>query len=49
MNVVLDNATEIHVRKGTSTSLGRILLKGDTISLMMEAPGQTSMVVEDDD
>lgn len=38
MNMVLDDAVEVHVKKDTRTPVGRILLKGDTISLIMEAP-----------
>ncbi|PIA18724.1 LSM-domain-containing protein [Coemansia reversa NRRL 1564] len=37
MNVVLGEAKEIHVKKGTETELGRILLKGDNITLIHEA------------
>eukprot|EP00700_Malawimonas_jakobiformis_P001793 EC722407.1.p2 GENE.EC722407.1~~EC722407.1.p2 ORF type:complete len:94 (+),score=22.65 EC722407.1:96-377(+) len=35
MNVVLDNAEEVHLKKKTRKPLGRILLKGDNITLMM--------------
>ncbi|KAF3335611.1 Small nuclear ribonucleoprotein E [Carex littledalei] len=35
MNLVLDDADEINVKKNTRKSLGRILLKGDNITLMM--------------
>uniref|UniRef100_A0A0E0GTP6 Small nuclear ribonucleoprotein E n=2 Tax=Oryza TaxID=4527 RepID=A0A0E0GTP6_ORYNI len=35
MNLVLDDAEEINVKKDTRKSLGRILLKGDNITLMM--------------
>ena len=35
MNLVLDNAVEI--RKETRTDLGRLLLKGDNISLIAKA------------
>mmetsp|Transcript_7937 Transcript_7937/g.15950 ORF Transcript_7937/g.15950 Transcript_7937/m.15950 type:complete len:88 (+) Transcript_7937:147-410(+) len=37
MNVTLDGAVEIDVKKGTREELGRIMLKGDTITLMQEA------------
>ncbi|KAJ2804546.1 hypothetical protein H4R21_001601 [Coemansia helicoidea] len=40
MNVVLDDAQEIHVKKGTKTPLGRIMLKGDNITLIHELDGQ---------
>jgi len=35
MNLVLDDAEEISVKKGTRKNIGRILLKGDNITLMM--------------
>ncbi|KAG8046486.1 hypothetical protein GUJ93_ZPchr0008g11564 [Zizania palustris] len=35
MNLVLDDAEEINVKKDTRKQLGRILLKGDNITLMM--------------
>ncbi|KAL2941459.1 putative small nuclear ribonucleoprotein E [Bienertia sinuspersici] len=35
MNLVLDDAEEVNVKKKTRKSLGRILLKGDNITLMM--------------
>ncbi|KAF3795821.1 Small nuclear ribonucleoprotein E [Nymphaea thermarum] len=35
MNLVLDDAEEVNVKKKTRKSLGRILLKGDSITLMM--------------
>mmetsp|Transcript_34706 Transcript_34706/g.59650 ORF Transcript_34706/g.59650 Transcript_34706/m.59650 type:complete len:90 (+) Transcript_34706:188-457(+) len=34
MNLVLDEATEIDEKKETREDIGRILLKGDTITLM---------------
>ncbi|CAO2205730.1 unnamed protein product, partial [Urochloa humidicola] len=37
MNLVLDDAEEINVKKNTRKSLGRILLKGDNITLMMNS------------
>jgi small nuclear ribonucleoprotein (snRNP)-like protein len=37
MNMVLDDAAEIDATKKTTKSLGRILLKGDTIALMQTA------------
>ena len=36
MNVVLDDAEELDVKKQARKTLGRILLKGDTITLMMD-------------
>ncbi|KAJ7962704.1 Small nuclear ribonucleoprotein E [Quillaja saponaria] len=35
MNLVLDDAEEVSVKKKSRKSLGRILLKGDNITLMM--------------
>lgn len=40
MNLVLDEAEEIGVKKGTRRSLGRILLKGDSITLIQAAESQ---------
>jgi small nuclear ribonucleoprotein E len=37
MNVTLDDAKEIDVKTGESEDIGRILLKGDTITLIQEA------------
>jgi small nuclear ribonucleoprotein E len=38
MNLVMDDCEEIRVKKNTRTHIGRILLKGDNISLMSQAP-----------
>jgi len=37
MNLVMDNAEEVNKKKGSRKPIGRILLKGDNISLMMAA------------
>ena len=37
MNLVLDEAEEVDVKTKESKEIGRILLKGDTITLMQEA------------
>eukprot|EP00871_Galdieria_phlegrea_P003126 jgi/Galph1/3814/GphlegSOOS_G2495.1 len=37
MNLVLDEAAEINLKKKTKVNLGRILLKGDTITLIQPA------------
>lgn len=37
MNLVLDAACELSRKKGTRRELGRILLKGDNIALLMPA------------
>lgn len=41
MNLVLDDAEELDVKNLKRTALGRILLKGDTITLMMSVDGST--------
>lgn len=38
MNLVLDDASEISVKKQTKRKLGRTLLKGDSITLIQAAP-----------
>ena len=38
MNVVLDNAAEVNVKKGTTKPVGRIMLKGDNITLLRALP-----------
>ncbi|ERN14795.1 small nuclear ribonucleoprotein E [Amborella trichopoda] len=35
MNLVLDDADELNIKRNTRKPLGRILLKGDNITLMM--------------
>jgi|TARA_B110000208_G_scaffold316_1_gene389 small nuclear ribonucleoprotein E len=37
MNLTLDNAEEVNVKLSERKPLGRILLKGDSITLMMDA------------
>lgn len=39
MNVVLDDAEEVDTRKKTRKPLGRVMLKGDNITLICAAPG----------
>lgn len=41
MNMVLDNAEEIYLKKKTRKSIGRILLKGENITLIINT-GQTA-------
>jgi small nuclear ribonucleoprotein E len=41
MNLVLDDAEELDVKKKVSKSLGRILLKGDNITMLLNAPGSS--------
>jgi small nuclear ribonucleoprotein E len=38
MNVVLDDAEEVDVKTKKKTFVGRIMLKGDCITLIQEAP-----------
>ncbi|KAI8923297.1 hypothetical protein BC831DRAFT_471940 [Entophlyctis helioformis] len=38
MNLVVDDAEEVSAKKQTRKSLGRILLKGDNITLLCNAP-----------
>lgn len=35
MNIVLDNAEEVYKKKGTRKAVGRILLKGDNIAVIL--------------
>ena len=34
MNVVLENATEVYLKKGTRREVGRMMLRGDNIALI---------------
>ena len=36
MNLVLDDAAEVHLKKSTRKSLGRIMLKGDNITVIQQ-------------
>lgn len=36
MNIVLDNASEVNVKTGETTKLGRLMLKGENICLIMD-------------
>ena len=36
MNLTLDEAKEVDLKKGTSEDLGKILLKGDSITLLQK-------------
>ena len=44
MNLVLDGAEEVNVKTGTKKALGRILLKGDNITLIqnVKAAGESA-------
>jgi small nuclear ribonucleoprotein E len=37
MNLVLDDATELNMKTLTRKPLGRVMMKGDNITLMMNA------------
>lgn len=39
MNLVLDECEEFNTKKGTRSHLGRVMLKGDNISLVRAADG----------
>merc|ERR1711872_473743 len=44
MNVMLEQAEEVHMKKGTRKPIGRILLKGDNITLIQNTqPDGTNM------
>merc|ERR1712119_111659 len=36
MNLVLEDAAEVHIKRNTERKLGRIMLKGDNISVIQE-------------
>ena len=37
MNLVLDDASEVHLKRGTMKKIGRIMLKGDTVTAIQQA------------
>lgn len=39
-NLVLDDVEEVNVKSGRRVALGRILQKGDTVTLICPAPAQ---------
>ena len=39
MNIVLDDSEELHLKTGNRKSLGRIMLKGDNITLIQQVGG----------
>ena len=41
MNLVLDEAVERHMKRGTEKELGRIMLKGDNITLIQSLDGRS--------
>lgn len=43
MNLVLEDASEVHTKRLTRKRLGRIMLKGDSIALVQSHPGPTSL------
>ncbi|KAB7504938.1 putative small nuclear ribonucleoprotein E [Armadillidium nasatum] len=42
MNVMLDEAEEVHMKKHTRKPIGRILLKGDNITLIQNTKPETA-------
>ena len=42
MNLVLDEACEVHIKNGTKKQVGRIMLKGDNITLIQSADGKSA-------
>ena len=38
MNLTLDSAVEINTKTGERTEVGRLLLKGECVTLLQEAP-----------
>ncbi|KAK2715454.1 probable small nuclear ribonucleoprotein E [Artemia franciscana] len=43
MNLVLDEAEEVQIKSGERRKIGRILLKGDNISLIQNVGGEESV------
>ena len=41
MNLVLDDAEEVHIKRGERKSVGRILIKGDNITLIQNVSPQS--------
>eukprot|EP00095_Tigriopus_kingsejongensis_P002235 maker-scaffold133_size323035-snap-gene-1.11 protein:Tk02235 transcript:maker-scaffold133_size323035-snap-gene-1.11-mRNA-1 annotation:"small nuclear ribonucleoprotein e" len=39
MNLVLDDAAEVHIKRRTRKEVGRIMLKGDNITLIQSSDG----------
>jgi small nuclear ribonucleoprotein E len=39
MNLVIDDCEELNIKKGTKVNIGRIMLKGDNISLVRAVEG----------
>ena len=46
MNLVLDDAEEVNVKRRTRKPVGRILLKGDNITLISIAGEDSGMAVD---
>lgn len=40
MNIVLDEAEEVHVKNKTRNKVGRIMLKGDNITMIHQAASE---------
>lgn len=43
MNLVLDDAAEVHLKKNTKKGLGRIMLKGDNITVIQQVQDLEAM------
>ena len=41
MNLVLEDAAEIHLKRQTKKEVGRIMLKGDNITLIQSCDGRS--------
>merc|ERR1712244_205345 len=42
MNLVLDDAAEVHLKRGTIKRVGRVMLKGDNITLIQSMDGKSA-------
>ena len=40
MNIVLDDAAEVHIKRGMMKKIGKILLKGDNVALIQSMDGK---------
>jgi len=41
MNLVMDDAAELHLKRRTRKEVGRIMLKGDNITLIQSSDGKS--------
>merc|ERR1712037_715170 len=42
INLVLDDAAEVHLKRGTMKRVGRVMLKGDNITLIQSMDGKSN-------